>query len=832
MGSVLRRGCVPGVGARLIELRRALPEGRALPQSTWQAHHRVVLTVLWLHLPALLGLALVVGHPVPHAFVLLAPVLVAAVVGSRTGRSRQLSASVTTLGLVIASAVLVHLTHGTIESHFHFFVVVALAASYHDWTPLICAILFVGLEHGVVGVLFPTSVYDHGSAAQAPWTWAGIHAFFVALAAGAGLLGWRATESAQDRERSTLARVAEMAETDPLTGLANRRALQRHLDGWPRTGDPGAGDVGPRVAVALLDLDDFKVVNDSLGHAAGDEVLRTTANRLQAVVRGRGLVARLGGDEFAVLVTGGLDELDTLAAGIADAVNEPLEILGREVWCGGSVGVAAARTPEEAEFVLRNADLAMYAAKERGKGQVAFYSPQMLAGVQRRLDLENHLRHAIDRGELAVHYQPIVASSSAEVVGLEALARWHHPTMGTISPEAFIPAAESTGFIVAMGDWVLRTACADAVRLSRGRSQPLRMSVNITVRELREPGFVSRVRAAVDETGIAPGSLTLEVTEGLVMTADRIAEKALDALSDMGVRLALDDFGTGHSSLARLRSLPFSELKIDRAFTAEIGVDDTAGPLVAAVVAMAHALGLSVVAEGVERPAQADSLRRAGCDALQGFLFAAPVPSESLVASLAAPSPAGDRNDDALAPHLVQVVDDLALAAAQASSGGELVTRIRETLTLLAGVTGLEALYLTTVDVEADHQHVLLASSGNRHVPEGLTATWQGSLCRQALSTGVDYSTHVARDLPGVGAAEVLGLRTFVVTPLWSPDGELVGTLCGAASGAAPLGADERFVLRLLARALEKNLDLLTEHLAGAGEDLGRLGHRAALPVG
>lgn len=410
---------------------------------------------------------------------------------------------------------------------------------------------------------------------------------------------------------------------DPLTGLGNRMVLHQRLSELiqaPRT-EPGRS-----VALIVLDLDDFKVVNDSLGHAAGDAVLVAAADRLRTVVGPEGTVTRLGGDEFAVLLNTA-DETGAIRVGerILTEFYRDFHVLGHALRTTASVGITVGGPVADNADLIRNADLAMYAAKAAGKGKLAVYKRGMLEEAKQRLNLQNHLRHALQRQEIYLVYQPIVDASTGDLRALEALLRWQHPTWGAVSPETFIPVAEMSGTIVPLGAWVLRTACRDARELSDQRGRPVRIAVNVSARQLQSPEFVAVARSALDDSGLNPALLTLEVTESLLME-DGDSNDVLREMYEIGVHLAIDDFGTGHSSLARLRTLPVTELKIDRAFVNEITPGGDCGPIVTAVVAMAHALGLSVVAEGVETQTQLQALQRLRCDAIQGYLVSAPVP--------------------------------------------------------------------------------------------------------------------------------------------------------------------------------------------------------------
>jgi diguanylate cyclase (GGDEF)-like protein/PAS domain S-box-containing protein len=440
-------------------------------------------------------------------------------------------------------------------------------------------------------------------------------------------------------------RLRHQAFHDTLTGLANRALFEDRLAQALVRGLRGGG----LPAVLFIDLDDFKTVNDSLGHAAGDELLQAVAARLDAAVRAQDTVARLGGDEFAVLLEdlAGADEALTLAERVGAALAPPLALAGREVRPSASIGVARAERGEAtAEELLRNADVAMYAAKERGKAQVAGFEPHMHEEVVERLELTGELAAAIEAGDLALQYQPIVDLQGGGIVAVEALVRWNHPVRGRLAPDRFIPLAESSGLIVPLGDWVLTTAARQLhdwdARDAGARG--LGISVNVSTRQIAEPGYPDRVAATLAATGIAPGRVTLEITERLLVHDDDHMLSQLGALEAIGVRLAVDDFGTGYSALGYLQSFPIEELKIDRAFVSGIATDEEQRSVVRAIIEMSHSLRLKVVTEGVEEPAVADLLRDLGSDFAQGYLFSRPVEAgqvEALVRDAAVPAPAG-----------------------------------------------------------------------------------------------------------------------------------------------------------------------------------------------
>ncbi len=447
---------------------------------------------------------------------------------------------------------------------------------------------------------------------------------------------------------------------DALTGLANR-ALFR--DRVTHALARAARDGGTSVAALFLDLDDFKAVNDSLGHAAGDQLLVAVAERVQHATRGGDTVARLGGDEFAVLVEDVTSDAAAVAAAerIVASLAAPATVLGRAIRVNGSVGVARARAGDGADALLRNADMAMYQAKQSGKGRVALYAPAMHAAALDRLELQAALRAALDRQveptaarggqdgempELYTVYQPLVDLASGVVTGFEALLRWTHPTRGGISPAVFIPIAEETGLIVALGRWMLRTACATAAAWDAADADVCMdaivgavpgVSVNLSGRQLAEATLIEDVRGALADSGLSPSRLTLEITESVIMHDVEQTLATLTALKALGVRLAIDDFGTGYSSLSQLQRFPVDVLKIDKSFVDGVAHGPTEAALARTVVALGSTLHLRTVAEGIEHPEQHAVLQRLGCDVGQGFLFARPMAADAVATLLRPP---------------------------------------------------------------------------------------------------------------------------------------------------------------------------------------------------
>jgi diguanylate cyclase (GGDEF)-like protein len=417
---------------------------------------------------------------------------------------------------------------------------------------------------------------------------------------------------------------------DPVTGLGNRLLLLERLAHAIQTN-------AEPVTILLLDLDGFKVVNDCFGHSAGDAVLREAGGRLQSTVRTGDLVAHMGGDEFAILPRDPLNaEIAThLAQRILAELSRPFMIGGRSVSIGASVGIVAG-VCGSAEDLLLDADLAMYRAKELGKNRSQLYDPEMRDRARTRMLLAQDLRDAIANGELVAHYQPKVELRTGRIIGFETLMRWQHPEKGMICPAQFIPLAEETGLIIPIGEWILRESCRQ-LRQWQDRfpmSPPLTMNVNLSVKQLADPGLVDGVRGVLEETGIPAESLKLELTETALMFDFDRAKSVLTALQSMNVSLKLDDFGTGYSSLAYLRALHFDSLKIDRSFVAKMILDPESRIIVETIVKLAHALDMTVVAEGIEERAQADALIAIGCDIGQGFYFSRPVDAQHAEAQL------------------------------------------------------------------------------------------------------------------------------------------------------------------------------------------------------
>ena len=435
-------------------------------------------------------------------------------------------------------------------------------------------------------------------------------------------------------ERANALALAHRAFHDPLTDLANRTLLVDRLTETLEMVRPDH-----RVAVLWLDLDDFKRVNDSLGHAAGDDLLREVSRRLRSVLRPGDLAARLGGDEFAVVVEDVPTEEDALHAGerVLLALSTPILVGERMVSVRASVGIAMA-TPGEwsVDELLRNADLAMYIAKSQGKACVRVFEASMHDALVARLKLESELEQAVELAELVLHYQPIVQLATGAIVGFESLVRWRHPTRGMLPPGDFIPLAEESGQIAQIDRWVLLQACTQARQWQRQHllTDDFEVSVNLSTRQLEDDRVVDIVRLALDVSGLEPSRLVLEVTESFVLHDEVAGARRLRALRELGVRLAIDDFGTGYSSLSYLRQLPVDILKIDRSFTTALGRSAEDDALVMAIMRLAESLGLATIAEGVEDATQRDALVALGCPHGQGWHFARAVEAREMEALL------------------------------------------------------------------------------------------------------------------------------------------------------------------------------------------------------
>ena len=592
-----------------------LPEGRRLSDEVWEKRHRGLTWLLWAHVPLLMGFALVRGYSAAGALLQVGVLILPAAAATVPFLSRNVRSTSTSIGLVMSASVLVHVSGGSIEAHFQFFVILAFLTLYQAWLPFLLALLYVVGEHGILGTLKPGLVYNTSPGSVHPWRYALIHGGFVLAASFANVLSWRLTEQESLK--------------DGLTGLPNRVALldtlDKILDGHGRSD----------TAVLFIDLDNFKDANDAFGHQVGDALLIALAGRLGRQLRVGDMLARLGGDEFAVVLTELSDDDDARATGarLLRALREEIRIGTVTLTTGASLGLAFAdeRTSTAADL-LRNADLAMYEAKRDGGGRLEEFKPIMHTAALRRTELEVELRAALELSQFVLHYQPIIELRTNTVIGTEALIRWQHPTRGLLGPGEFILAAEQSGLIIPLGAWVISTACQQtaAWQAQQPGRTPLTVAVNLAPRQLLDRTLVATVAEALHGSGLDASSLCLEITEGSVIKDFEQTMPVLHALRTLGVSLALDDFGTGYSSLSYLKELPVNSVKIDQSFVADLGTDSANSQIVLAIIELAHALGMSVTAEGAETSMQLEALKGMRSDQAQGFLLGRPMPSEVL----------------------------------------------------------------------------------------------------------------------------------------------------------------------------------------------------------
>lgn len=499
-------------------------------------------------------------------------------------------------------------------------------------------------------------------------------------------------------------RLEYQANYDDLTRLPNRTLLQDRL----KHAIAQARRNGYLVAVMFLDLDRFKMVNDSLGHGAGDVLLQTMAERLKASVRKGDTVARLGGDEF-VLVLENLSQENhaaMVAGKVLETMRQPFTLEEQEIFVTCSIGISLfPKDGDDRQTLLKNADIALHRSKEGGRNTIQFYAAEMNVRTLERLTLENHLRRALERRELVLHYQPQVDLSTGRMVGLEALLRWQHPELGIISPAEFIPLAEEIGVIVPLGEWALRQACTQMKTWQDEGLPALPVAVNLSARQFIQAGLTELVGRTLEETGLEARYLELEITESLLMKDMEGAVVTLRALKAMGLGLAIDDFGTGYSSLSYLKRFPLDRLKIDQSFVRDITTDPDDAAIALAVIAMAHSLRLKVIAEGVETEAQLTFLRTRGCDEIQGYYFSPPLPAEEMAALLQTnhtlPLPSAEKVRSS--PTLLLVDDEVEVT----SSLSRLLHRDGyRILTANSGREGLDLLARYPVEVVVSDQYM------------------------------------------------------------------------------------------------------------------------------
>jgi diguanylate cyclase (GGDEF)-like protein/PAS domain S-box-containing protein len=610
-------------------------------------------------------------------------------------------------------------------------------------------------------------------------------------------------------QRALEEQLRDQALHDPLTGLGNRAMFRDRLDhAIARTSRRPE-----QLAVLLLDLDGFKGINDGLGHEAGDRLLIEVGRRLEDALRTGDSVARMGGDEFAILLEDTRDEgAAVVAQRILFRLRAPIDVGEKSVVVQGSIGVAIASSAlSRADELLRNADLAMYVAKARGKGTFALYEDGMREEAQRRIEVENDLRRGLHAGELTMHYQPVVQLPSGHISGVEALVRWHHPERGMVAPNEFIPVAEESDLILLLGRFVLRESCRQAKAFQRSlpTGRQFTVAVNVATRQLLNGWLVKEVKTALAESELDPASLVLEITEGALTASTEDIEPVLSELRATGVQIAIDDFGTGYSSLSRLRSLPIDKLKIDISFVREIAGAEDEAPIVAAIIAMAHSLHLTTVAEGVEHADQLACLHQLACDEVQGFVLSRPLPADALLALLS--DPEGLLDGPVEAEPLSEAQRGFADVVADATAGdptggGAAVTAVLEELCRL---TEADSVYLTRIDWDELTQEICeVRGNGRISVATGDRMPWPGSPCWRAMQGDPRLLGDLAAELPDdplVGA----GVASHLTVPVHLPDGGLYGTLCAASAERVRFTEAMETLLELFAR-------VLVDHVASA----------------
>ncbi|NEX60652.1 putative bifunctional diguanylate cyclase/phosphodiesterase [Noviherbaspirillum galbum] len=489
------------------------------------------------------------------------------------------------------------------------------------------------LAHRIIGNDGPIGVVAvRASLAQLHARLLGHAGLTLSIALSAMALAYLVVSRMRRVVKTAEAHLDYLAHIDPVTGLPNRHAFNGRLETALRSIDLNGGSVG----LLLLDLDNFKIVNDTLGHQTGDDLLKAAARRLMEILRSGDVICRIGGDEFAIII----DAMhaahgDAVAEKLLNALATPFEIDGHEIYVSGSIGIST--YPEDGAdmaALTRNADTAMYQAKGKGKNTFERFHPDLNQRAQKRMTLETNLRKALDRGELTLHYQPQVSLRDGRLVGLEALLRWRHPELGLVSPAEFIPVAEESGLIVPIGRWVVHTACRQVAAWRDAGLGDVHVCVNLSPRQARDPHMLHDTVMALREAGMRPQQLELEITETVLMENVHANVELLHRLQREGIRLSIDDFGTGYSSMAYLKRFPIDQVKIDRTFVRDIPGDGDDEAITTAIIAMAHSLGLTVVAEGVETEAQLRFLREAGCDTMQGYYFAEPRPADAIAVLL------------------------------------------------------------------------------------------------------------------------------------------------------------------------------------------------------
>jgi diguanylate cyclase (GGDEF)-like protein len=610
-------------------LAATLPSGRPLPARDWNPRHRAILWILAVHIAGLFVFALLRGNSPGYSVLTVIPLLVALAAAAQPVFSRNVRAGAATLGLMGSSAVLVQLGHGMIEMHFHFFVMLVVITFYQHWRAFLLAAAFVLVEHAVVGVLEPHLIYSHSEAWHHPVRWAVIHAAFIAGAAGAAIVNWSFADRAQDAQRRIAARLAYEAGHDPLTGALNRREFDRQLADL--TGGPHA--------LCFLDLDRFKIVNDSCGHAAGDTLLRQVAGLMRGELDQDGELARVGGDEFVILLR---DCTLERAAAVAECIRTavagyrfPHE--GRVFSVGVSAGVVALRPGDDPGDAVRAADAACYAAKHRGRNRVHVVSSADGHLDRRRGEAQwaERLMNAINHDTLVLYYQPIVDVSGYDN-GLfgELLVRMRGEGGTLIGPGAFLPAAERYDLMTSIDRWVIGAVLARLAERYRGAGAPAHemFSINLSGASLGNASLLAYIREQLAHHRVPPRTICFEVTETVAIHDVGQAVAFIADLRALGCRFALDDFGSGLSGFTYLKQFPVDLVKIDGSFVRGIVDDPVDRAMVESVNRISHEMGLCTIAEFVEDAAVLEAVRAIGVDYAQGYGTGVPVPFDDWLA--------------------------------------------------------------------------------------------------------------------------------------------------------------------------------------------------------
>jgi diguanylate cyclase (GGDEF)-like protein len=634
-----------GSPSRRRSLLSWLPHGGTLPREVWVVRHRCVVIVLAVQTALIPVFALSQGAELTNSLRQGLLPLLAVTIASMWFLPRRVRAGVAGVGLMTISALVVSLSHGATEAHFHFFVMIPIVALYEDWVPFGLAGSYVFTFHAILGTGDPQAVYGHIEAQMHPWTWAAVHSAAFSAACIGALVNWKLHERARAGQDLLAAELGHQAIHDPLTGLPNRTALSQQ----GRILLERARAARQRVSVLLIDLDRFKEVNDTLGHAAGDALLCEVSRRLQAHVGPDELLARLGGDEFAVVLPGrNTVEARAMAWRLRSALYDVFAIDSVRVDAAASIGIAGVRAdgsligdraggrPLQPDIdsvlseTLRRADVAMYVAK-RGRQSVAVYTRTEDEHDRSRLTLVADLRRQLDESTMVLLHQPKLDLRTGRVVGMEALVRWRHPRRGLLLPADFIGAAETSGLIEALTVQVIDLALAQvAVWDEAGVAVPVAVNISPRCLYMDLPAVVEE---ALDTNGVDASMLRMEITEDTVMADPEHAVQTMQRLRDAGISLSIDDFGSGYAGLSYLRRLPVDELKLDRQFIvcldeAAVAPDDPDVLIVKSTVELGRSLGLTVVAEGVETQQAFDALQKMGCDQVQGYLVARPMPGD------------------------------------------------------------------------------------------------------------------------------------------------------------------------------------------------------------